>query len=65
MEVAYFDVALGSEVVDLGRLDFVNDLHEAGTVSEVTIVQLHVFRVQNIALDRRKQYTPRFVKYQH
>jgi len=35
-------MALGSKVVDLCRLYFINDLHKAGTVSEVTIVQLHV-----------------------
>lgn len=46
VKMAYFDVALGSEVIDLCGFYFINDLHKAGTVSEVTIVQLHVFRIQ-------------------
>lgn len=41
---AYFDVALGSQVVDLCGFYFINDLHQAGAVSEVAVVQLHVFR---------------------
>jgi hypothetical protein len=45
MTISYFDVALGTKVVDLCRLHFIYDLHKAGTVSEITIVQLHVFRV--------------------
>ena len=44
--MAYFDVALGSKIVDLTRLNFINDLHKAGTVSEITIVQFHIFRIQ-------------------
>lgn len=43
---AHLDVALGSEVVDLGRLHLVDDLHEAGAVGEVTVVQLHVCRIE-------------------
>ena len=39
-------MALGSEVVDLGGLHLVDDLHEAGAVSEVAVVQLHVCRVE-------------------
>ena len=34
---AHLDVALGSEV---------DDLHEAGAVGEVTVVQLHVCRIE-------------------
>ena len=45
-KTAHLDVALGSEVVDLGRLHFIDDLYEAGTVGEVTIVQFHVFRIE-------------------
>lgn len=46
MKMAYFDMALGSKVVDLCRFDFINDLHKASTVGEIAIVQLHVFRIQ-------------------
>lgn len=43
---AHLDVALGSEVVDLGGLHLVDDLHEAGAVGEVAVVQLHVCRIE-------------------
>lgn len=33
-------------VVDLGGLHLVDDLHEAGAVGEVTVVQLHVCRIE-------------------
>lgn len=45
MRWAYLDMALGTKIVDLCRFDFIDDFHKAGAVSEVTIVQLHVFRI--------------------
>lgn len=38
MRRAYLDMALGTKIVDLCRLDFIDDFHQAGTVGEVTIV---------------------------
>jgi len=35
-------VALGAEVVDLSGLDLANDVHEAGGVSEISIVKGHL-----------------------
>lgn len=39
-------MALGSEVVDLVGFTSADDLHEAGAVGEVTVVQLHVCRIE-------------------
>ena len=38
----YLDVTLGSQVVNLCGLHFVDDLYQAGTVRQVTVMQLHV-----------------------
>lgn len=35
-------MALGPQVVDLGGFDLVDDLHQAGAVRQVPVVQLHV-----------------------
>lgn len=44
-KVTHLDMALSSQVVNLRGFDFINDLHQAGAVCEIPIVQLHVFRV--------------------
>lgn len=38
----YLDVALRAQVVDLGGLDLVDDLHQTRAVRQVAVVQLHV-----------------------
>lgn len=64
MRMAYFDVALGSKVVDLCRFYFINDLHKAGAVSEITIVQFHVFRIfkQKYTIRQKKATLAQFFK---
>lgn len=45
LEATHLDMALSSQVVYLSGFDFINDLHQAGAVREITVVQLHVFGV--------------------
>lgn len=45
LEATHLDVTLSSQVVYLSGFDFIDNLHQAGAVSEITVVQLHVFRV--------------------
>lgn len=43
----YLDVTLGSQVVYFCGFDFIDNLHQARAVSQVPIVQLHVYDGQN------------------
>lgn len=38
----YLDVTLSAQVVDLGGLDLVDDLHQTCAVRQIAVVQLHV-----------------------
>lgn len=40
----YLDVTLSAQVVDLGGLDLVDDLHQTRAVGQITVVQLHVLK---------------------
>lgn len=40
----YLDMTLSAQVVDLCRLHLVDDLHQTCAVSQITIVQLHVWQ---------------------
>lgn len=44
-KVTHLDMALSSQVINLRGFDCIDDLHQAGAVCEIPIVQLHVFRV--------------------
>lgn len=39
----YLDVTLSAQVVNLGGLDLVDDLHQTRAVRQIAVVQLHVW----------------------
>lgn len=43
----YLDVRLCSKVVDFSGFNFIDNLYQARAVSQVSVVQLHVYKAQN------------------
>ena len=46
----YLDMALGPQVVDLGGLGLVNDLHQTVAIDQITVVQHHLTLEQKMSL---------------
>ncbi len=46
MREFYLDVTLCSKVVYFSRFDFIDNLYQARAVSQVSVVQLHVYNAQ-------------------
>lgn len=47
MRKFYLDVTLCSKVVYFSGFDFIDNLYQARAVSQVSVVQLHVYKAQN------------------